>query len=87
MCIKDGILKILNKKGLKYSDIQVNFNIQHNTNLTEKDIDGLIEDKNIKVLEWISKELGIPLYSFYIIPEVNITKCNRHYVEDIWKKD
>lgn len=82
MTIKDRIIRVLKKKGLSYSDLC------NALSLDEKSLDRCIEEKNIKVMEDISKSLGIPLYSFYHDPNnPPQSPGKRWYDQDIWKDD
>jgi hypothetical protein len=83
MTLKDRIVRVLKKKKLDYS------NLCEQLELTNDEVDSLIEEKNVKILESISKLLGIPLYSFYNNPNDTPPSAptKRHYKEDIWKDD
>jgi hypothetical protein len=96
MTMKDRILKVLDEKGLRYSDLLNELNDESieselvNDVLTEIQLDKLIESLNTPLLERVSKILGIPLYSFYYDPnkKVIINKNERKfYNKDIWKDD
>lgn len=82
MTIKGRIIRVLKKKGLTYSDLCSAIS------LDEKMLDVYIEEKNIKVMEDISKILGIPLYSFYHDPKnPPQSPGKRWYDQDIWEDD
>lgn len=83
MTLKDRIIKVLEKKKIEYSTLC------EELELSNEEIDILIEEKNLKVLESISKLLGIPLYSFYNDPKDLPPNAPiiRHYTENIWKED
>ena len=95
MTIKDRILRVLDEKGLKYSDLIDDLNINDDDVMNEFDIldeselDKLIESLDTTLLERVSKILGIPLYSFYYDPNKVIIKSNesKFYNKDIWKDD
>jgi hypothetical protein len=96
MTIKDRILRVLDEKGLKYSDLLNELNDESieselvNDILTEIQLDKLIESLNTPLLERVSKILGIPLYSFYYDPnkKVIINKNEmKFYNKNIWKDD
>lgn len=96
MTMKDRILRVLNEKGLEYSDLLNELNYESidsglvNEVLTEPELDKLIETLNTPLLERVSKILGIPLYSFYYDPNkiviMDLNK-NKFYNKDIWKDD
>ena len=96
MTMKDRILRVLDEKGLKYSDLinELNNNEDDAMNefdiLDESQLDKLIESLNTPLLERVSKILGIPLYSFYYDPnkKVIINKNEmKFYNKNIWKDD
>ena len=95
MTMKDRILRVLDEKGLKYSDLINELNNNEDDAMNEFDIldefqlDKLIESLNTPLLERVSKILGIPLYSFYYDPNKVIIKSNesKFYNKDIWKDD
>jgi hypothetical protein len=89
MTIKDRILRVLNEKGLKYSDLINELN-DDNDLMNESELDKLIETLNTPLLERVSKILGIPLYSFYYDPNKKVIinpNENKFYNKDIWKDD
>ena len=96
MTMKDRILRVLNEKGLEYSDLLNELNYESiesglvNEILTEPELDRFIETLNTPLLERVSKILGIPLYSFYYDPNkiviMDLNK-NKFYNKDIWKDD
>jgi hypothetical protein len=96
MTMKDRILRVLDEKGLKYSDLinELNNNEDDAMNefdiLDESQLDKLIESLNTPLLERVSKILGIPLYSFYYDPNKKVITNpneNKFYNKDIWKDD
>ena len=95
MTMKDRILKVLDEKGMKYSDLinELNSNDDDVMNesdiLDESELDRLIESLNTPLLERVSKILGIPLYSFHFDPnkEVIIKNEKKYYDKNIWKDD
>lgn len=89
MTIKDRILRVLNEKGLKYSDLINELNNDDDL-MNESELDKLIETLNTPLLERVSKILGIPLYSFYYDPNKKVITNpneNKFYNKDIWKDD
>lgn len=89
MTIKDRILRVLNEKGLKYSDLINELNNDDDL-MNESELDKLIETLNTSLLERVSKILGIPLYSFYYDPNKKVITNpneNKFYNKDIWKDD
>ena len=89
MTIKDRILRVLNEKGLKYSDLINELNNDDDL-MNESELDKLIETLNTSLLERVSKILGIPLYSFYYDPNKKVITNpneNKFYNKDIWKYD
>jgi hypothetical protein len=95
MTIKDRILRVLDEKGLKYSDLINELNTNDDSMneidiLDESQLDKLIESLSIPLLERVSKILGIPLYSFYYDPNNKVIinpNENKFYNKDIWKDD
>ena len=95
MTIKDRILRVLDEKGLKYSDLINELNANDDSMneidiLDESQLDKLIESLNTPLLERVSKILGIPLYSFYYDPNNKVVinpNENKFYNKDIWKDD
>ena len=95
MTIKDRILRVLDEKGLKYSDLLNELNTNDDLMndfdiLDEFQLDKLIESLSIPLLERVSKILGIPLYSFYYDPNNKVIinpNENKFYNKDIWKDD
>jgi hypothetical protein len=96
MTIKDRILRVLDEKGMKYSDLINELNSTEDYELSEDDIldesklDKMIELLNTPLLERVSKILGIPLYSFYYDPNKNVIinkNEKKFYNKDIWKDD
>lgn len=83
MTLKDRIVRVLKKKKMEYSDLC------EQLELSNDEVDSLIEEKNVHIFEKISKLLGIPLYSFYNDPKDQPPSAptKRHYTEDIWKDD
>ena len=79
--LKDRILKVVKNAGFTYSELCVELNI------SESELDTAIEDKNIYLLEKISKVLRIPLYSFYHDTNAKNKPGQRYYDQDIWKDD
>lgn len=61
MNLKEKILQVLEKKNYAYADLASHLSI------SESELDSAIENNTIEIrtLELISKELRIPLYSFF----------------------
>lgn len=90
MTMKDRILRVLDEKGLKYSDLINELNNNEDDAMNEFELDKLIESLNTPLLERVSKILGIPLYSFYYDPNKKVITNpneNKFYNKDIWKDD
>lgn len=81
MTLKDRIIRVLDKRGLKYSDLC------NELEVSEEELDKSINLKNDgKLFENISKILKIPLYSFYHDPnKKDPPPGKRYYDEDIWE--
>jgi hypothetical protein len=96
MTMKDRILRVLDEKGMKYSDLINELNSNDDDVMNESDIldepklDRLIDILNTPLLERVSKILGIPLYSFYYDPNRPVIvkeNENKFYNKNIWKDD
>ena len=94
MTIKDRILRVLDEKGMKYSDLinelnSEDYELSEDDILDESKLDKFIELLNTPLLERVSKILGIPLYSFHFDPnkEVIIKNEKKYYDKNIWKDD
>ena len=94
MTMKDRILRVLDEKGMKYSDLinELNsddYELSEDDILDESKLDKMIELLNTPLLERVSKILGIPLYSFHFDPnkEVIIKNEKKYYDKNIWKDD
>ena len=94
MTMKDRILRVLDEKGMKYSDLinelnSEDYELSEDDILDESKLDKLIELLNTPLLERVSKILGIPLYSFHFDPnkEVIIKNEKKYYDKNIWKDD
>jgi len=79
MTLKDRIIRVLDKRGLKYSDLCDELEI------SEQELDESISLKDVKLFENISKSLKIPLYSFYHDPNKKDPPPGKRYDEDIWE--
>jgi len=80
MTLKDRIIRVLDKKGLKYSDLCGELEV------SEEELDDSIRLQDVKLFENISKLLKIPLYSFYHDPNKKYPpNGKRYYDEDIWE--
>ncbi|HEY1038428.1 MAG TPA: helix-turn-helix domain-containing protein [Bacteroidia bacterium] len=84
MNLKEKILKLLVEKNFTYTQLAEHLNI------TEKQLDHALETKTLEVrtLELISKELRIPLYSFFRDPvamkQYMETYAEPYYNVNIW---
>jgi hypothetical protein len=84
MNLKDKIENLLAQQKHTYKDLA------EHLNLTETQLDHALETKTLEVrtLELISKELRIPLYSFFRDPEMlasyNSTLKEPYYNVNIW---
>jgi len=86
MNLKDKIIQLLQAKNLTYSDLA-----QH-IGITEEQLDQSLENSTLEVrtLELISKELRIPLYSFFRDDEliqqfIKVTQGQQSYYNvNIW---
>lgn len=84
MKLKEKILEILAKKNFTYTQLS------DYLGLSEKDLDYALEHNTLEIrtLELISKELRIPLYSFFRNPfDEDLTQEERYYIENIWKAE
>ena len=82
MNLKDRIITILKKKEYTYSDLAKYLGV------TEQKLDHTFETNTmeIRTLELISKELRIPLYSFFRDPSLTFDFREPYYVENIWEE-
>jgi len=83
MNLKGKIIELLQKQKYSYKDLA------EHLNLTEEQLDHALETKTLEVrtLELISKELRIPLYSFFRDPEqmaAYLEERERYYDVNIW---
>jgi transcriptional regulator with XRE-family HTH domain len=83
MNLKDKIEKLLTQQKHTYKELA------EHLNLSEKQLDHALETKTLEVrtLELISKELRIPLYSFFRDPEMIAAYANTkesYYNVNIW---
>ncbi len=86
MNLKAKIVRLLKQSDYTYKDLA-----QH-LNLTESELDHAFETKTLEIrtLELISKELRIPLYSFFRDPEVMANYANmkeQYYNVNIWSDE
>jgi hypothetical protein len=86
MNLKAKIVQLLKQSDYTYKDLA-----QH-LNLTEKELDHAFETKTLEIrtLELISKELRIPLYSFFRDPEVMANYASmkeQYYNVNIWSDE
>lgn len=83
MNLKSKIIELLDKQKYSYKDLS------EHLNLTEEQLDHALETKTLEVrtLELISKELRIPLYSFFRDPEqmaAYLEEKEKYYDVNIW---
>ena len=84
MDLKDKIIKLLKEKNVTYNQLA------EHLYLTEKELDHALETRTLEVrtLELISKELRIPLYSFFRDPDALQKYMNSnlepYYNVNIW---
>ena len=83
MNLKGKIVELLEKQNYSYKDLA------EHVNLTEEQLDHALETKTLEVrtLELISKELRIPLYSFFRDPAqmaAYLEEKERYYDVNIW---
>ncbi len=83
MNLKGKIVELLKKQKYSYKDLA------EHVNLTEEQLDHALETKTLEVrtLELISKELRIPLYSFFRDPAqmaAYLEEKERYYDVNIW---
>lgn len=83
MNLKGKIVELLQKQNYSYKDLA------EHVNLTEEQLDHALETKTLEVrtLELISKELRIPLYSFFRDPAqmaAYFEEKEKYYDVNIW---
>lgn len=83
MNLKSKIIELLDKQKYSYKDLA------EHLNLTEEQLDHALETKTLEVrtLELISKELRIPLYSFFRDPAqmaAYMEEKEKYYDVNIW---
>ena len=84
MNLKNKIVKLLNENKYTYKDLA------EHLNLSEAELDHALETKTLEVrtLELISKELRIPLYSFFRDPvemeKILSPEQEKYYDVNIW---
>jgi len=83
MNLKEKILAVLKEKKVDYSSLAAYIGIE------EKDLDFALENSTLEIrtLELISKELRIPLYSFFRNPADKIPENEAFYNVHIWSKE
>jgi hypothetical protein len=84
MNLKGKIVELLKQSNFTYKDLA-----QH-LNLSEEELDHAFETKTleIRMLELISKELRIPLYSFFRDPELmKAYEKEAYYNVNIWSDE
>lgn len=86
MNLKDKIVKLLAQQNHTYKDLA------EHLNLTEDQLDHALETRTLEVrtLELISKELRIPLYSFFRDPELMAAYAELkepYYNVNIWSEE
>lgn len=84
MDLKDKIIELLKEKNVTYNQLAEHLNV------TERELDHALETRTLEVrtLELISKELRIPLYSFFRDPDALQKYMNSnlepYYNVNIW---
>lgn len=84
MDLKDKIIELLKEKNVTYNQLAEHLNV------SEKELDHALETRTLEVrtLELISKELRIPLYSFFRDPDALQKYMNSnlepYYNVNIW---
>jgi len=81
MNLKEKILRVLEAKNYNFADLAKYLNV------SEKDLDNSVSNNSIEIrtLELISKELRIPLYSFFRDHDYTIdTSKEQYYNVNIW---
>jgi len=84
MDLKDKIIELLKEKNVTYNQLAEHLSV------TEKELDHALETRTLEVrtLELISKELRIPLYSFFRDPDALQKYMNSnlepYYNVNIW---
>jgi hypothetical protein len=86
MNLKGKIVELLRQSDYTYKDLA------QYLNLSEKELDHAFETKTLEIrtLELISKELRIPLYSFFRDPEIMANYANMkeaYYNVNIWSDE
>ena len=82
--LKERVLKILSKKGFSFSDLATHLGIKEKE-LEKRFLENSIE---IRMLELISKELRIPLYSFFRDDDFGFDYSKQpYYTERIWSEN
>jgi transcriptional regulator with XRE-family HTH domain len=79
--LKERIIAVLNARNLSYKQL-----VDH-LGVTEEQLDNALAENTIEIrtLELISKELRIPLYSFFRDPNIEISDSERpFYNVNIW---
>lgn len=82
MNLKERIVKILEDKKYAYADLAKHLNV------STQDLDNLFDNSTIEIrmLELISKELRIPLYSFFRGKDYNLDYTKTPYYNvNLWK--
>jgi len=84
MDLKDKIIELLKEKNVTYNQLAEHLSV------TEKELDHALETRTLEVrtLELISKELRIPLYSFFRDPDAlqkyMYSNLEPYYNVNIW---
>lgn len=83
MNLKEKIVSILDEKKATYASLAKYLGIQ------EKDLDFALENSTLEIrtLELISKELRIPLYSFFRETSKKSGEPEMYYNVNIWSKE
>lgn len=82
MDLKERVIRLLNAKKQSYASLA------ENLGLTEAELDAVFSSgpAEIRVLELVSKELQVPLYSFFRKPGP-VLPSEPYYTNSIWEED
>ena len=84
MNLKEKILRVLEAKNYNFADLAKYLNV------SEKELDNSVSNNSIEIrtLELISKELRIPLYSFFRDHDYTVdTSKEQYYNVNIWNNE
>ncbi len=83
MDLKKRLTEILHDKGYTYSDLSLHLQ------LSENELDAALEEGKLEIqtIEKISKDLQIPLYSFFRIPENYNSQNKPWFTTKLWEEN